>query len=902
MSRLIIKNLPPYYKDTHLRNLLTPSKSDLTDIKIIHTQGGRSRQFAFVGLRTQAAANALKKRLHNTYVATSKITVETARAVGSGEGDKELRPWSKYSRGSSAYEKGEDGERKIFLEKEKKRLQKLMKEKRKAQAKGAEKVNEQRGEIFETFEEVAAKRSANPVWADGALKQDTTLVESRKKGGEGKFLERTHVVFGESDEEGDLYEALPEGAGERKEEEAGDDVALNHAVSDMDYFKSKVVKEGDKEDKENKENEENNNAERDVDYDEDRGNHEDGNQEENSSDEKGKDGDKSSQDEDEQNRGVPAQDSDERSAPKRIMAPVHQRKHESDGVDAGETGRLLIRNLPFITTEADLETLLEQHGNLSDIHIVRDSQNRTSRGIAFAQFTVPQQAVSAMLELDGKIFAGRLLHVLPAKPRPETKRNMVRREAGGSTFKSDRDEKRRELARSGDDSAAQHAFHIAPDAVATVAAEKHGVSKAELLGTAGGESGEAAVRLAMAEATLQSEAKTHLMKNGIDLGVAARTATDTAGNTMAAKRKRMSRTAFLLKNLPGRTGRKDIEVLMKRFGELKRVVVVPGGVLAVAEFMVATDAKSAYNGLAYTKFRDTPLYLEWLPTEALKEVRKTGDESDSDGVEDKPKRGAKGDEKAAQANGNNDVVSSASVYVKNLNFDTHDQALLQHFKQALRRRPQLVGALRSAKIARKRKEASTEKLSMGFGFLEFATATQAQDAVKLVQNTSLDGHTLHLSISNKSETSDSTLKKRKRTKEGKPSAKLIVRNLAFEATKRDVRQLFSAFGEIKTVRLPKRMDGSHRGFAFVEYASKTEARGAFEGLTNAHLYGRHLVLAYAEGGSGTDMSIEEMQQRAARRVSKRGRMVDGNIETNEEVDELQLNEDDMAQVRDAMYV
>jgi len=47
------------------------------------------------------------------------------------------------------------------------------------------------------------------------------------------------------------------------------------------------------------------------------------------------------------------------------------------------------------------------------------------------------------------------------------------------------------------------------------------------------------------------------------------------------------------------------------------------------------------------------------------------------------------------------------------------------------------------------------------------------------------------------------------------STKLVVRNLAFQATKNDVRELFKHFGSIKNIRLPKKMDGKHRGFGFV---------------------------------------------------------------------------------------
>ena len=43
-----------------------------------------------------------------------------------------------------------------------------------------------------------------------------------------------------------------------------------------------------------------------------------------------------------------------------------------------------------------------------------------------------------------------------------------------------------------------------------------------------------------------------------------------------------------------------------------------------------------------------------------------------------------------------------------------------------------------------------------------------------------------------------------------PSTKLLVKNLAFEATPKDLRQLFGTFGQIKSVRMPKKFNGEHR--------------------------------------------------------------------------------------------
>lgn len=38
-----------------------------------------------------------------------------------------------------------------------------------------------------------------------------------------------------------------------------------------------------------------------------------------------------------------------------------------------------------------------------------------------------------------------------------------------------------------------------------------------------------------------------------------------------------------------------------------------------------------------------------------------------------------------------------------------------------------------------------------------------------------------------------------------------------QATAKELREIFSSFGQLKRVRLPKKFDGGHRGFAFVDF-------------------------------------------------------------------------------------
>lgn len=69
---------------------------------------------------------------------------------------------------------------------------------------------------------------------------------------------------------------------------------------------------------------------------------------------------------------------------------------------------------------------------------------------------------------------------------------------------------------------------------------------------------------------------------------------------------------------------------------------------------------------------------------------------------------------------------------------------------------------------------------------------------------------------------------RKAAKIGEPTGtKILVRNVPFQATKREVLELFRAFGEIKALRMPKKITAeseSHRGFAFVDFTTENDAK------------------------------------------------------------------------------
>ena len=90
------------------------------------------------------------------------------------------------------------------------------------------------------------------------------------------------------------------------------------------------------------------------------------------------------------------------------------------------------------------------------------------------------------------------------------------------------------------------------------------------------------------------------------------------------------------------------------------------------------------------------------------------------------------------------------------------------------------------------------------------------------------------------------------------SNQIFVGNVPWDATEKDINDLFVAYGEVVTARiLMDRETGQPRGFAFVTMASPDAARSAIEALNGRELRGRKLTVSEAkpkEGGGGPDRS------------------------------------------------
>jgi multiple RNA-binding domain-containing protein 1 len=78
MSRLIVKNLPPYVTPARLREHFSQKGSPggtITDIKVSQKPDGTSRRFGFVGFKSDLDADAAQKWFDRTFIDSTKILV-----------------------------------------------------------------------------------------------------------------------------------------------------------------------------------------------------------------------------------------------------------------------------------------------------------------------------------------------------------------------------------------------------------------------------------------------------------------------------------------------------------------------------------------------------------------------------------------------------------------------------------------------------------------------------------------------------------------------------------------------------------------------------------------------------------------------------------------------------------
>ena len=914
-SRLCIKNLPKHYTELRFREHFS-TIGEVTDCVIKTTHGGtdndsrsswqrqhrkqqQSRCLGFIGYKTEKMALVAQKYFHNTFIDTSRIDVSFAASRKERAALSERASWSKYSAGTSANERLKREEEKKNKKKNKEdeddgkeekkdpnrfigvreriKMEKAAKLKMKKEqfVSPEEKMLEEKMREDPKLREYMAlmlpkSKFAAKFWSDGVVHEEDEYLSSGGPPAQQTKLadiEDTEGGNANEDSDDDEYQDLDnddssddnsnsdDSSEGEIEDSDSDDVKKDDAVSDMEYLKAKKGNfSSDSEDSEEEEEEENSSDDDDDDE----------NDSEKSSDDEGKEFSLENDDDvdnTEKKKSSKKSKDDEKATIKEVEVV-----QASDMESLQETGRVFLRNLPYTCTEEEIfDHMQSRVGKLTAVHVLVDKSTKQSKGLAYATFALPEDGVKCIDVLDGAIFQGRILHVLPAKRAPTNAEKNTLGGVGRITLINDNNgednddendpnnnsyKKQKEHTRKADaaDKKAWNALFMRQDTVLSAVAAMYGVDKGDLLST---ETEDVAVRVALGEAQVIANTKKELGDVGVNVH-ALESGAASRENVKIAR----SQHSILIKNLPYESEEADLREMCEKFGTLSQLVLPSTRTIAIAEFLESNEARRAFQGLAYKRYRHVPLYVEWAPKDIFKTSKKNelGDDDDDDDRTTKFNKETSNKDDVEE----DPEEKSKVLFVKNIDFATTDESFLQFFENLCKRAGGKNRRLVSAKIARKpNSDKSKSLLSKGFGFVEFESHETASICSKLVSTGvgKLDGKVLSIELSRQKMSRETVeddntnalmMKKKSKIPKGKSATKLVLRNVAFEATKRDVQLLFNPFGVLKSVRVPKKFDGSHRGFAFIEYTTQREATDAMDALGNAHLYGRKCVIERAD--------------------------------------------------------
>ncbi|XP_017067584.1 probable RNA-binding protein 19 [Drosophila eugracilis] len=909
MSRIIVKQLPKHITEDKLRQIFG-AQGTITDLQLKYTPDGKFRQFCFVGYSSEEEAQSAIQHFNNTCIQTSRVRVEACAALGSED---KPQSWSKHAKDS------------------KKNLDKL-----KAIEEEAAKANESKKKSKEKkdkVEQILGRHKDDPEFQEFLQAHDKSRtlwgndlgVNSKQEDEE----EQEEPPAGRDDSGVDADAGDDDVADEDVEDDEEDSGKLaEKPISDLEYMKSLMAtKSGDSTAKKSKPKADKSNLElftikiQNVPYTTKR-------QEvlkffkplkpysvrlptnvhgfcyvgfktekdmakgmlKNKSFIKGKQ--VFFTDFTEQNKLTKAIKSGKQVAPVAARAGNAKWKQQQESLskedNISESGRIFFRNLAYTTTEEELRKVFEQFGPVVEVNLPLDKLTRRIKGFGTVTYMMPEHALKAFNTLDGTDFQGRLLHLLPGKDIEKNAQEDLDENDASLSFK---EKKALKLKKNAQKPIGWNTLFLGANAVAEILSKQFKTSKERILDTNDGGSG-AAVRLALGETQIVNEMKRFLEEEGVRL------------NAFDQPAKKRSNTVILAKNLPASTEPSELTPIFSPFGPIGRIVLPPSGVTALIEYCDPFEARQAFKKLAYSKFKNVPLFLEWAPDQVF--TRTLSGEPVIPKSEPEPKEEVKQEEKheieevkeenddPRAEDADDEPEPNTTLFLRNLNFKTVKETVEKHFQH--------LGSIHTVEIAKRRDPENPRNFkSLGYGFIQFKKSSVAEHALKNLQLTHIDGNPVELKRSDRVlKTQDNEGAQRRLASQKKQTGtKILVRNIPFQAQYREVRDIFKAFGELRSLRIPKKAtngEEAHRGFGFVDYVSKAEAKRAFDALSaSTHLYGRRLVLEWSANDDNQD--VEELRKRTAAKfgdsqaaaAAKRSRKsffdVESSLQPNQDEDE-----------------
>ena len=83
--------------------------------------------------------------------------------------------------------------------------------------------------------------------------------------------------------------------------------------------------------------------------------------------------------------------------------------------------KLYVGNLPYDTSDLDLQNLFATAGTVESVNVMRDSATGRARGFAFVEMATDEEAQAAIRQLADHTLGGRQLTVNEARPKTESR-------------------------------------------------------------------------------------------------------------------------------------------------------------------------------------------------------------------------------------------------------------------------------------------------------------------------------------------------------------------------------------------------------------------------------------------------------------------------------------------------
>lgn len=257
--------------------------------------------------------------------------------------------------------------------------------------------------------------------------------------------------------------------------------------------------------------------------------------------------------------------------------------------------------------------------------------------------------------------------------------------------------------------------------------------------------------------------------------------------------------------------------MFKVFGPLKKVLRPPAGIIAIVDYGEGNEknAGNAWKTLAYKRLKDSLLYLEWAPQGLLDGPDGPGHQQTAsspqsssklrpalvpkDKLPQQPQNKDSMKDNDKEEDIGDQVPPGATLYIGNLSFATTSARLSSLFRH--------LPSFAFAKVVTKSdptRSGPAQTLSQGYGFIGFKTVEAAKAAMKgFAQKDGLvlDGHILKISFAGRgredaehgngnSGGGGAGIGGTSGKAGGSKGTKLIVKNLAFEVSKKELWELF----------------------------------------------------------------------------------------------------------------